>query len=49
VVILGVAILIIFAAFGNSLINVDAWVTAMQIILALIITALLLFWVSKRR
>ena len=49
VVILGVAILIIFAAFGNTLINVDAWVTVMQIIFALAITALFLYWFSKRR
>ena len=44
-----VAVLIIFAAFGNAFVGVDIFVSLMYIITALVMTALLLVFLSRRR
>ena len=49
VVAAAIAILIIFAAFGNYLVGVDAWYSIMYIIVALAITALVLVFLTKWR
>lgn len=43
------AILIIFAAFGNHLLGVDPWYSLMYIIVALVVTALVLIFMTKMR
>jgi len=42
-------ILIIFAAFSNALIGVDPWYSLMHIIVALVITGLILVFLTKVR
>ena len=44
-----IVILIIMAVFGNALMGVEAWVTVMHLFTALVITGLVLLFVSKRR
>jgi len=43
------AILILFAAFGNALMGVDPWYSFMQIIVAIVVTALILVFITKFR
>ena len=43
------AILILFAAFGNALAGVDPWYSLMYILVALVVTALLLVFLTKYR
>lgn len=43
------AILILFAAFSNALIGVDAWYSLMYIIVGLVITVLILVFITKIR
>lgn len=43
------AILIIFAAFGNALVGIDPWYSLMYILVALVITALVLIFITKIR
>ena len=45
----GVAILIIFAAFGDILMGASIFSMIMHIIVSLIFTGLVLFWISRRR
>jgi hypothetical protein len=44
-----VAILVIIAVFGNALVGVEPWITVLHISVALIVTALLLIFIIKRR
>jgi len=44
-----VAILIIFASFGNVFLGVDPWYSLMQILVALSVTALILMFITKYR
>jgi len=44
-----IVILVIMAVFGNALMGVEAWVTMMHLFCALVITGLVLVFVSKRR
>ena len=44
-----VAILIIFAAFGDVLMGVDIFSMIMHIAVSLIFTGLVLLWISRRR
>lgn len=41
--------LIIFAIFGNYLVGVDIWITAMYLLISLAITGLILVFISKNR
>lgn len=43
------AILIIFAAFGNALLGVDVWYSLMYILVALVVTGLVLIFLTKIR
>lgn len=49
VVVAAVAILIIFAALGNVLANVEGWVSAMQIFTALAMAGLITYFMTKLR
>lgn len=44
-----VAALILFGVFGNLLMHVDIWISAMQILVSLIITGLVLVFLTKMR
>lgn len=44
-----IVVLIIMSVFGNALMGVDAWVTLMHLFVALVTTALILIFISKRR
>ena len=44
-----IMILILIAVFGNALMGVDLWVTFLHIITALVITALVIVFILKRR
>ena len=48
-VIAAAVILVIFAAFGNALAQVDIWVNFMYILVSLIVTFLILLFIIKRR
>jgi len=42
-------ILIVFAAFGNALLNVGPWVNLLYILVSLIFTSLVVYFIIKRR
>jgi len=44
-----VAALILFGMFGNILMHVELWISAMQILVALIITGLVLVFLTRMR
>lgn len=44
-----VFILIVFAAFGNALLGVDAWVSAMQVLVALVFMGMVIVFYMKRK
>jgi len=41
--------LILFGVFGNLLMNVDLWISTMQILISLIITGLVLVFLTRMR
>lgn len=43
------ATLIIFSIFGNALVGVGIWQNLMFIFVSLIVTGLMVYWLSKRR
>ena len=44
-----VAALIIISVIGNYLVGMEAWVNLMTVFIALVFTALFLYFISKRR
>jgi len=48
-VVAAVAAMIIIAAFGNYIANMDIWLSILYILVALAITGLFLMFLSKRR
>jgi len=41
--------MILFAAYSNYMVGVETWVNIMYILISLVVTALVLIFISKRR